>query len=257
MMLSQILNYLLLTTRIISEGRRLMIVIYRCISFCCLNFLRSTVVAHFSSILRVHQITLFISGVSDSVSLDWGFVFHCSVAQLCPMFCDAVDCSMPSFSVFHHVPGAYSNSCPLSQWYHPTILSSVTPFSSSLQSFPASGSFLMSQLSSWGGQSTGASVSASVLPMNRQRWYPLTGLICLQSKRTLKSLLHGMGLEFVFIAKFQMMAILLIRGIIVLLLWIIKILMSIFKAMNVFSLCMDFSNYEVYVLSYLKTSHLF
>ena len=68
MMLSPILNYLLLTTRIISEGRRLMIVIYRCIWFCCLNFLRSTVVAHFSSILKVHQITLFISGVSDSVS---------------------------------------------------------------------------------------------------------------------------------------------------------------------------------------------
>ena len=229
-----------------------MIVIYRCILFCCLNFLRSTVVARFSSILRVHQITLFISGVSDSVSgLGLCFSLFSSSFMSDVLWC----CGLQHAKLL--CLSAYSNSCPLSQWCHPTILSSVTPFSSSLQSFPASGSFLMSQLSSWGGQSTGASVSASVLPINRQRWYPLTGLSCLQFKRTLKSLLHGMGLEFAFIANFQMMPILLIWGIIVLLLWITKILMRIFKAMNVFSLCMDFSNYEVYVLSYLKTSHLF
>ena len=61
-------------------------------------------------------------------------------------------------------PGIYSNSCPLSQWCHPTILSSVIPFSSCLQSFPASGSFLMSQLFASGGQSSGASASTSILP---------------------------------------------------------------------------------------------
>ena len=81
-------------------------------------------------------------------------------------------------------PGAYPNSCPLSQWCHPTISSSVIPFSSCLQSFPASRSFQMSQLFTSGGQSTGVSASASVLPMNIQDWSPLgwTGWISLQSK---------------------------------------------------------------------------
>ena len=80
-------------------------------------------------------------------------------------------------------PGACSNSCTLSGWCHPTLSSSVIPFSSCFQSFPASGSFPMSQLLAVGGQSIGASVSASVLPMNIQGWFPLgwTGLI-LQSK---------------------------------------------------------------------------
>ena len=81
-------------------------------------------------------------------------------------------------------PGAYSNSRPLSQWCHPTISPSVIPFSSCPQSFLASGSFLTSQLFSSGVQSTGASASASVLPMNIQDWSPLgwTGWISLQSK---------------------------------------------------------------------------
>ena len=65
------------------------------------------------------------------------------------------------------IPRAYSNSCPLSRWYHPTISSSVTPFSFCLQSFPASGSFLMSQLFISGGQRIGVPSSASVLPMNQ------------------------------------------------------------------------------------------
>ena len=80
-------------------------------------------------------------------------------------------------------PESCSNSCPLSQWRHPTISSSV-PFSSRLQSFPASGSFPMNQLFTSGGQSTGASASAWVLPMNIQGWFPLggTGLISLQYK---------------------------------------------------------------------------
>ena len=88
---------------------------------------------------------------------------------------------------------AYSNSHPSSQWCHPTISSSVVPFSSHLQSLPASGSFLMSQFFLSGGQSIGASASASVLPVNIQDWFPLgwTGWISLQSKRwTLKSLLQ-------------------------------------------------------------------
>ena len=81
-------------------------------------------------------------------------------------------------------PGVYSNSCPLSQWCHSTISSSVIPFSSCLQSFPGSGSFPMSQLFTSGGQSIGVSASASVLPMNTQDWSPLgwTGWISLHSK---------------------------------------------------------------------------
>ena len=81
-------------------------------------------------------------------------------------------------------PSACSNSCPLSQWCYPTISSSVIPFSSCLQSFPASRSFPMNQFFASGGQSIGISASASVLPMNIQDWFPLglTGLISLQSK---------------------------------------------------------------------------
>ena len=87
-------------------------------------------------------------------------------------------CSLPS-------PGAYSNSCPLSWWRHPTILSSVILFSSCLQSFPASGTFLMNRLFTSGDQSIGVSASASVLLMNIQDWFPLRliGWISLQSKR--------------------------------------------------------------------------
>ena len=82
-------------------------------------------------------------------------------------------------------PGVYPNSCPLSRWCHPTISSSVIPFSSCLQSFPASGSFPVSQFfASVLIQSTGVSASASVLPVNTQDWSPLgwTGWISLQSK---------------------------------------------------------------------------
>ena len=81
-------------------------------------------------------------------------------------------------------PRACSDSCPLSRWCHPTISSSVIPFSSCLQSFPASGSFPVSQFFQSGGQSIGASGSASVLTMNIQDWFPLrwTGWISLQSK---------------------------------------------------------------------------
>ena len=81
-------------------------------------------------------------------------------------------------------PGVHPNPCSLSWWCHPTISSSVVPFSSCPQSFPASGSFIRSQLFTWGGQSIGVSASTSVLPMNTQEWSALgwTGWISLQSK---------------------------------------------------------------------------
>ena len=81
-------------------------------------------------------------------------------------------------------PGVHSNSCPLSLWCHSTISSSVVPFSSCLQYFPASGSFQVSQLFASGGQSIGVSASTFILPMNTQDWFPSewTGWISLQSK---------------------------------------------------------------------------
>ena len=86
-------------------------------------------------------------------------------------------CSSPT-------PRVYSNSCPLNWWCHPTIASSVIPFSSCLKSFPASESFSISQFLASGSQSTGVSASASVFPMNIQDWFPLgwTGWISLLSK---------------------------------------------------------------------------
>ena len=89
-------------------------------------------------------------------------------------------------------PGVYSNSCPLSRWCHPTMSSSAIPFSSCLQSFPASGSFPVTQFFTLGDQSIGVSASTPVLPMNTQDWSPLgwTGWTSLQSQGTLKSLLQ-------------------------------------------------------------------
>ena len=126
------------------------------------------------------------------------------VAQSCPTLSNPMDCSLPGSSI-HGIlqarvlewgaiafssssPETYSNPCPLSWWCHPTISSSVVPFSSCLQSFPASGSFPINQFFSSDGQSIGASASASVLPMNIQGWFPLglTDLISLQSKGLLR-----------------------------------------------------------------------
>ena len=93
-------------------------------------------------------------------------------------------------------PRVYSNSCPLSRWCHPTISSSVVPFSSCLQSFPASGSFQMSQLFTSGGQSIGVSASTSVLPMNIQDWsFRIDWLDLLAVQGTLKSLLQHHSLN--------------------------------------------------------------
>ena len=107
-----------------------------------------------------------------------------SVQKSHPTLCNPVDCSKPWLSCPSLSSETCSNSYPPSQWSHPTISSSVFPFSSCLQSFPTSGSFQMSQFLASGGQSTGASASASVLPMNIQDWSPLgcTGLIFVESK---------------------------------------------------------------------------
>ena len=118
------------------------------------------------------------------------------VSDAIQLSCPKFSCSVVSDSLWPHepqharppcpspTPGAYPNSSPLSWWCHPNTSSSVVPFSSCLQSLPASGSFQMSQFFKTGGQSTGASASASVLPMNTQDWSPLgqTGWISLQSK---------------------------------------------------------------------------
>ena len=87
-------------------------------------------------------------------------------------------------------PGVYPNSCPLSLWCHPTVSSSVVPFFSRLQSFPAPGSFPMTQFFASDGQSTGVSASASVLPMNIQNWFPfrMDWLNLLSVQGTVKSL---------------------------------------------------------------------
>ena len=108
----------------------------------------------------------------------FSFVQFSSVAQSCLTLWDArTPCPSPT-------PGVHPDSCPLSRWCHPTISSSVNPFSSCLQSFPASESFQMTQLFATGDQSIGVSASTSVLPMNTQDWSPLgwTGWISLQSK---------------------------------------------------------------------------
>ena len=104
-----------------------------------------------------------------------------SVAQSCPTLCNPMNHSTPGLPV--HL-GIYSNSCPSSRWCHPAISSFVIHFSSCPQSLPASGSFPMSQLFTWAGQSIGVSALASVLPMNTQDWSPLewTVWISLQSK---------------------------------------------------------------------------
>ena len=125
---------------------------------------------------------------------DWGgnwvlfwWAWPCSVQFSCSVMSD----SLWPYGLQHIRPpcpsptsGACSNSCPSSQWCYPTISSFVVPFSSCLQSFPASGSFPMSQLFKSGGQSIGVSASTSVLPLNTQDWSPLgwTGWISLQSK---------------------------------------------------------------------------
>ena len=105
-----------------------------------------------------------------------------SVAQSCPTLCDPMNRSTPGLPVHHQLPEFTQTH--VYWWCHPTISSSVIPFSSRLQSFPASGYFQMSHFFASGGQSIGVSASTSILPMNIQDWFPLgwTGWISLQSK---------------------------------------------------------------------------
>ena len=119
----------------------------------------------FSRNIRIHKVFLLLS------------------RSVVSNFCDLRDCSTTSFPVHHHLP-EFAQTRVHCQWCHPTISSSVGSFSSCLQSFPASGSFPVSQLFTPGGQSIGASASASVLPMNIQDWFPLgwTSLISMLSK---------------------------------------------------------------------------
>ena len=125
----------------------------------------------------------------------WSFImviFHLAQRILAVQFsCSVVPDSLRTHGLQHArlpcpspTPGACSNSCPSSWWCHPAISTSAIPFSSRLQSFPASGSFPMSQFFASCGQSIGVSASASVLPTNIQDWFPSgwTGLISLQSK---------------------------------------------------------------------------
>ena len=126
---------------------------------------------------------------------DWGETGSCSDGRGHGQFSSVQSLSV-SNSLWPHgmqqarppcpspTPGVDSNSCPLSRWCHPTISSSVIHFSSHFQSFPASGSFQMSQFFAWGGHSIGVSASASVFPMIIQDWFSLgwTGWISLQSK---------------------------------------------------------------------------
>ena len=132
--------------------------------------------SHLSGALTVHVqldlLTLRFSSVE----------FSCSVMSNSLQSYELQHTSLPCLSP---TPRVYPNSCPSSQWCHPTISSSVIPFSSCPQSFPGSGSFTMSQFFTPSGQSIGVSASYSVLPMNTQDWSPLgwTGWTSLLSKR--------------------------------------------------------------------------
>ena len=116
----------------------------------------------------------------------WDSYCCCSVTKSCRTLCDPVDCNTLGFPVLHHLLEFAQTHVHLSPWCRPAISSSITPFSSCPQSFPASESFPMSQLFASGGQSIGG--SASVLPMNIHGWFPLglTGLISFQSKGLLR-----------------------------------------------------------------------
>ena len=136
---------------------------------------------HFNSSRNMCKQIVFLNPVKFS-----------SVTQSCPNICDPKNCRHARLPCPKPTPGVYSNSCPLRQWCHPTISSSVIPFSFRIQSFSASGSFPMNRFFTSGGQSIRVSASTSVLPMNIQDWFPLGmdwfDLLAVQG--TLKSLLQ-------------------------------------------------------------------
>ena len=151
--------------------------------------------------MEVHELFLYLENNPLSVAL-LNSIFQGMYIIICVYMYISVQfsCSVVSDSLRLHepqharppcpssTPGVHPNPCPSSRWCHPTILSSVIPFSSCPQSFPASESFPMSQLFTSGGQGIGVSASTSVLPMNTQDWSPLgwTGWISLQSKGLLR-----------------------------------------------------------------------
>ena len=127
-------------------------------------------------------VPLYIICLFSPVAILTVVCYCCSVTKSCPTLSDPMDCSVPGFPVLHYLsPGLSSNPCPLSRWCYRTISSSVTLFSSCLQSFPAAGSFPVRQVFASGCQRFGASALASVLPANIQGWFPLgwTSLILL------------------------------------------------------------------------------
>ena len=142
---------------------------------------------------RYFHITLNFSQVSWNVTYTTHHYFETMVGLLCSvqfslsvvsnsLWPCGVQCARPPCP--SPTPRVYPHSGPSSQWCHPAVSSSVIPFSSRLQSFPASGSFQMTQFFAAGDQSIGVSTSASALPMNVQNWFPLgwTGRVSLQSK---------------------------------------------------------------------------
>ena len=131
-----------------------------------------------------------VSSIARRFSTNWAmreahikFQFS-SATQSSQTLSNPMNCSTPGLPVHHQLPECTQTQRPSSQWCHPAISSSVIPFSSYSQSFPASESFPMSQLFTWGGQSTGVSALASFPPKNTQDWSPSewTGWISLQSK---------------------------------------------------------------------------
>ena len=143
------------------------------------KWLSAICVVSFFSVATLHVESEFHNQGSNPFPKQWKLrvltigppVQFSSFAQLCLTLCDPMNCSMPGLSVLSQTPEVYPNPCPLSWWRHPTIISSVVPFSSCLQSFPASGSFPMSQPFASGGQSIGASASTSVLPTKTDLLY--------------------------------------------------------------------------------------
>ena len=139
-------------------------------------------------------ISISLSSASDNTQVEgvaWftqeeeiSSVQFSSLAQSCPTRCDPMNRSTPGLPVHHQLLEFTQTSRPSSQWCHPAISSSVVPFPSCPQSLPASDSFPMSQLFTWGGQSTGVSALASFLPKKPQGWPPSewTGWVSLQSK---------------------------------------------------------------------------
>ena len=138
--------------------------------------------AHYSVAQKHHDLLIHFTNGAQAGYFSFSSVqFSCSVMSISLWPHESQHARPPCPSP---TPGVYSNSCPSSWWCHPAISSFVVPFSSCPQSFPASGSFPMSQLFAWGGQSAGVSASVSVLPMDTQDWSPLgwTGWVSLQSK---------------------------------------------------------------------------